>query len=30
MKSAMWRCSVVEPRIVIREPSAVFSLAAVD
>ena len=30
MKSAMHRCSAVEPKMVIGEPSAVFSLAAVD
>ena len=30
LKSAMHRCNAVDPKVVIIEPSAVFSLADVD
>ena len=29
LKSAMYRCSAVDPKVVMGEPSAVFNLAAV-
>ena len=29
MKSVIWRCNAVDPKVVMGEPSAVFNLAAV-